>query len=154
MKVEGFDSDVTAAGHEKWIELTSCQFGNSRHIPMVAGNMQNRESSSTSIMDVTVTGALEKAWADITKWILSGRGGKKIEIDFVSTNNNIYQQLVLHNSLMSSLSMSTGGNDRPLISASIDSTKIEYKNIKQSQEGTTVSEPSIVTYDVAAGTTS
>ena len=55
MKYDGIDGDVTAEGHEKWIELNSFQWGVGRGISSPTGASADRESSAPSISEITVS---------------------------------------------------------------------------------------------------
>ena len=55
MKHDGIDGDVTAEGHEKWIELGSCQFGVGRSITNPTAKGGDREASAPSVSEIVVT---------------------------------------------------------------------------------------------------
>ncbi len=49
MKIDGIDGNVTASGHEKWIELHSVSFGQGRGILSARpGHQSNREALDRS----------------------------------------------------------------------------------------------------------
>jgi type VI secretion system secreted protein Hcp len=130
MKYEGIDGDVTAAGHEKWIELNSCQLGTSRHITNPTGRGADRESSAPSVSEIVVTKMTDAASTGLLREALWGEG-KLVKIDFCKTDKDKiepYLQLELENTMVSSFSVSSGG-DRPMESLSLNFTKIVFNNI-------------------------
>ena len=46
LNIDGLKGDVTAAGHEEWIECMSLQWGVGRGIHTPTGSSQERESSA------------------------------------------------------------------------------------------------------------
>ena len=81
MKVDGVDGSVTAAGHEKWIELDSAQMGVNRHVTEATGRGTNREASAPSVSEIVITKPLDCASTGLFRLSLWGEG-KKVKIDF------------------------------------------------------------------------
>lgn len=130
MQYDGIDGDVTAAGHEKWIELHSCQMGVSRHITNPSGRGVDREASAPAVSEIVVTKNTDAASTNLFRAALWGEG-KTVKIDFCKTDKDkqeAYLQLELENTLVSNYSVSSGG-DRPMESLSMNYTKITYNNI-------------------------
>jgi type VI secretion system secreted protein Hcp len=137
MKIDGIDGSVTAAGHEKWIELDSAQMGVNRHVTNPTGRGVNREASAPSVSEIVVTKPLDCASTGLFRLSLWGEG-KKVKIDFCKTDKDKiepYLQLELENTLISSYSASGHGggggvHDRPMESLSMNFTKITYATIQ------------------------
>ncbi len=130
MHYEGIDGDVSAAGHEKWIELQSVGMGVGRHITNPSGRGVDREASAPSLSEITVTKMTDAASANLFRASLFGEG-KKVKIDFCKTDKDAlepYLQLELENTLVSNYSVSSAG-DRPMESLSLNYTKITYNNV-------------------------
>lgn len=130
MKYDGIDGDVSAAGHEKWIELQSCQFGVGRHITNPSGKGVDREASAPALSEITVTKVTDAASSNLFRASLFGEG-KTVKIDFCKTDKDAlepYLQLELENTLVSGYSVSSAG-DRPMESLSLNYTKIIYNNV-------------------------
>lgn len=133
MKYDGIDGSVTAAGHEKWIELNSCQMGVGRGITMAVGRGANREASAPSVSEIVVTKDNDAASPKLFGAALEGEG-KKVLIDFCKTDGGKvepYLQLELENTMVSSYSVSGSGGDqhgRPMESLALNFTKIQFKN--------------------------
>ena len=134
LQYDGIDGDVTSQGHEKWIELTSLQWGCGRAMTSPTGGSADRESSTPSVSEVVVAKVTDGASSNLFRTSLGfgpGAEGKTVKIDFVKTDVSqpeAYLQLELTNTLISGFSMSSGG-DRPTESITLNFTKITYNNI-------------------------
>jgi type VI secretion system secreted protein Hcp len=150
MSYDGVTGDVTASGHEKWIELNSCQWGVGRGISSPTGASADRESSAPSVSEVVVTKATDAASVKLLDESYQGEG-KKVVLDFCKTdkgNLEVYMTITLENTLISGFSLSSGG-DRPMESLSLNFTKVEFKNTGMGAANDTGA-PETVTYDLAA----
>ena len=131
MQYEGITGSVTAAGHEKWIELHSCQLGVNRHVTSPTGRGTNREAAVPAVSEVVITKDLDCASVPLFQAALWGEG-KKVKIDFCKTDKDKvenYLQFELENTLVSSYSSSGSGGDgnaRPMESLSLNFTKILF----------------------------
>ena len=128
MNYDSAPGPVTAAGHEKWIELNSFQWGVGRGISMIVGDNTTRDSSTPSISEIVVTHEFDDSSINLFDLSVSGATGKTVKIDFVRTavgqaNPEVYVHYELENTLISGYSISTGG-DRPTESISLNFTKI------------------------------
>lgn len=151
LKIEGIDGDVTAAGHEKWIECDSMQWGVGRGIHTPTGSSSERESSPPSVSEVTVSKAMDAASPKIFTEACVGKA-KQVDIHLVQTGPNeleTYMEYVLTNALISGYSVSTGG-DRPHESLSFNFTKVEMKYTPFDNEHN-AGDPVPAGYDVSAG---
>jgi type VI secretion system secreted protein Hcp len=155
MKYDGIDGSVTAAGHEKWIELQSCQLGVNRHITSPTGRGENREAATPAVSEIVVTKDLDGASPNLFRASLWGEG-KTVKIDFCTTDKDKFEpylQLELENTLVSSYSVSGHGGDsnaRPMESLSLNYTKITYNNIGMGAANET-GQPDRAEWDLAQG---
>jgi type VI secretion system secreted protein Hcp len=152
VKYEGIDGDVTTAGHEKWIEVNSFQWGVGRGINNSTGSGADREGSTPSVSEIHVTKANDGASNNLLRASL-GIGelgeGKKVNIDFCKTDTSQpepYLQYELENCLVSNYSVSSGG-DRPSESLALNFTSVEVKNIGMGSANETGS-PDTANYDM------
>src|SRR5262245_42277971 len=128
MDYDGIKGAVTAAGHEKWIELHSAQLGVNRHVTNATGRGSNREASAPSVSEIVITKDLDCASTDLVKASLWGEG-KKVKIDFCKTDKDKFEnylQIELENTMVSSYSVSGHGGEshsRPMESLSLNFTK-------------------------------
>lgn len=151
MQIEGIEGDVTAEGHEKWIEINSFSWGVGRGVTSPMGGSADREASAPSISEVTVTKVSDKATANLLREALWGEG-KKVKIDFCKTDKDKfepYYQFELEEVLVSGLSISSGG-DRPSESLSLNFSKILFNDISMGSKNET-GDPDRVWYDLAKG---
>jgi type VI secretion system secreted protein Hcp len=149
MKYDSVDGDATAEGHEKWIQLNSCQWGVGRGISSPTGGSADRESSAPSVSEIVVTKATDVSSTKLLNEAYQGEG-QKCQIDFCKTDKGkleVFLTLNLENTVISGHSISSGG-DRPTESLSLNFTKVEFKNVNMGAAGDTGS-PDSVTYDLA-----
>ncbi len=155
MKYEAIDGDVTAEGHEKWIELHSCQFGVGRAIKSPTGGSKDREGSAPSLTEIAISKDTDVSSPKLFSESLQGEG-VPVTIDFCKTDKGkleTYLTYTLTDTVVSSFSMSHAGGDRskrPMESLSLNFTKIELKNISMGSANDTGS-PDAVTYDLGLG---
>jgi type VI secretion system secreted protein Hcp len=151
MNYDTIPGDATAESHTKWITLSSCQWGIGRGISTPVGSAENREASSCSVSEVTVTKEMDSASGKLWQELVKNTDGKDVQIDFTSTaggGDNTFMYIKLTNTLVSGMSLSSGG-DRPTESVSLNFTKIETKYMEQALDGTEASGGSAITYDLA-----
>ena len=79
--------DATAKGHEKWIELSSVQMG------------QSRSTASAAVTEITITKSMDSASMALWKQSLYGEG-LTIQIDFVKSDA-VYLTYTLQNAVIS-----------------------------------------------------
>jgi type VI secretion system secreted protein Hcp len=155
MKIDGVDGSVTAAGHEKWIEIESAQVGTHRHVTNATGRGVNREASVPAVSEIVVTKSTDCASTGLFRLSLHGEG-KKVKIDFVKTDKDKFEpylQLELENTLVSSYSVSGHGGDnhqRPMESLSLNFTKITYVTTHMDPSNKT-GKPDRAMWDLAQG---
>jgi len=143
--------DVTAAGHENWVEVNSCQWGVGRGISSPTGASADRESSAPSVSEIVVTKPTDIATTDLLNEALQGEG-QDVTIDFCKTdkgNLSVYLSYTLNNTMISGYSVSSGG-DRPQETLSFNFTKIMVRDIglgAKNEDGG----PATVGYDLALG---
>ena len=82
LHVEGLEGDVTAAGHEGWIECESFQWGVGRGITTPTGSSQERESTAPSVSEVTVVKNMDKCTPKLFEQSCVGTS-KLVKIDLV-----------------------------------------------------------------------
>lgn len=148
MKYDSIDGDVTATGHEKWIEVNSFQWGVGRGISSPTGGAADRESSAPSVSEIVVTKPTDISTIKLLNEALQGEG-QDVTIDFCKTdkgNLSVYLSYVLNNAMISGYSKSSGG-DRPTESLSINFTKIMCTDVAlgaKNEDGN----PATVGYDL------
>jgi type VI secretion system secreted protein Hcp len=149
VKYEGIDGEATHEEHKKWLDVSSVQWGVGRAISTPSGSTSNREASEPSVSEVTLTKLMDSSSPKFFTEACTGAAGKKVQIDLVTTGSpgKTYATYTLTNALVSSYSMSSGG-DRPAESISISFTKMEYK-FTPYDDTNKAGTPIAVSYDIS-----
>jgi type VI secretion system secreted protein Hcp len=145
LKITG---DVTEAGHPKWIEVDSLQFGVSRSIASPVGGVNDREATAPSVSEIVVTKVTDVSTIQLLNEALQGEG-KTVVIDFCKTDAGkleVYMTYTLTNCMISGHSLSSSG-DRPHESLSLNFTKVELKNVAMGADAK-AGNPETITYDL------
>ncbi len=132
------DGGVTTTGYEKQFEVISFQFGIGRGVGSPTGGSTNREASTPSVSEITLSKNLDEASGNLVKEAFSGAGKATAVISFVRTDANggvTYLEYTLSNVMVSGYSISSGG-DKPQESISLNFTKVEVKITPQNADGT------------------
>ena len=106
VKYGSITGDVTAAGHEKWIEVNSFQWGVGRGISSPTGGSADRESSAPSVSEIVVTKAADSVVVKLLDESLEGEG-EDVTIDFCKTDKGkleVYLSYTLTNTMISGFS--------------------------------------------------
>src|SRR4029077_18780440 len=85
MNYNDIPGDATAEGHEKWIEVNSCQWGVGRGISSPTGGSADREASAPSVSEIVVTKPTDVASTKLFDESLEGEGAD-VTIDFCKTD--------------------------------------------------------------------
>lgn len=128
MEIEGIEGNVTMEGYEAQIELHSFNWGVGRGISMITGRTANREVSSPSISEVTVSKSMDKATPLILQESVIGTKGKKVILHLVRTGGDTeeeYMTYTLHNALISSYSVGGSGDGEATETLSLSFTAVE-----------------------------
>lgn len=151
-KIEGIDGLVTAAGHEKWIDCSSLQWGVGRAISSSVGSSRDREASKPSISEVSITKDMDESSPLIFTEACVGKG-KQVEIHLCTVGTDqieTYMEYILSDCMVSGYSVSSGG-EKPSESISLSFTKMEMKFIPHDDAGKAAS-PIPAGYDLMQGT--
>ena len=151
---DGIPGEATQQDHTKWIDVLSLSWGVGRGISTVSGSTNNREASEPSVSEVSIVKMFDASSPKLFTESCTGNAGKTVKIDLTTTGSPgvTYCTYTLTNALVSSYSVSTGG-DRPTESISISFTKMEFKFTPyddKNKAGT----PVTVSYDMATTKTS
>jgi type VI secretion system secreted protein Hcp len=148
VKHGSIDGQVTTAGHEKWIELHSVQYGVSRATYSGAAGA-NREGSHPTISDITITKVFDVASPGLYRDAVAGAFDQEVKIHFTATTKDkteTYLELALTDCGVSSYSVSSGG-DQPMESLTLNFTKIMYTPSPLDKSGQP-KKGAVITYDL------
>lgn len=125
LKIEGVDGEVTAKGHEKWIEINSAQWGVGRGVSAPSGG--TREASAPSFSELTLTKLTDKTTPFFFLQAATGTG-RQVDIHWTQSSalggEVVYYAITLSDVLVSGFSQSSGG-DRPAESISLNYSKFQ-----------------------------
>lgn len=154
LKIGDIKGNVSAEGHQDWIECSSLQFGVGRAIPMAVGTQTNREASHPSLSEISITKQMDDSSPYLFQESVVGES-KQVQIHVTKTGANQLDSIVeytLDSALISSYSISSGG-DQPSEALSIAFTKIEMKYVVW-DEAHSQSSQIPVSYDLATAVAS
>jgi type VI secretion system secreted protein Hcp len=123
-----FEGDVTTSGFEKWIELSSFQWGVGRGIGSAMSGQASRESSIPSVSEVVVTKRMDKSSPKLWEDSVGGKLNSTVKIAFTTTSEGETKKFLEYeftNTGLSGYSISSGG-DMPTESLSLNFTKVEW----------------------------
>lgn len=127
IEFEGIKGNVTADGFADHIKVLSLNFGVSRGISMESGHMANREATRPSLSEITFTKLADISSTPLFKESVTGSTGKKVKIKFVQTGADkvtTFMDYELEDCLVSSYSVSAGGDSDPVESISLSFAKV------------------------------
>lgn len=152
----GIQGDVTAAGFEGQIFISSFNFDVRRKISMEPGNLANRENTRPSISVVTLTKGLDKSSPLIFKESLATSTGKTVKLHFVRTQDEKlmeYMTFELEDCVVSGFKTSgegrKGGLPREEITLSYAKLVVSHTQFDKSNKA---GSPVRTGYDLAKGT--
>jgi type VI secretion system secreted protein Hcp len=153
VKYGSLNGEATATGYEKWLECNSFQWGVGRGISAGVGGASKREATAPSVSEITMTKTMDAFSPLLLKESIGG-DAKEVKIHLTQTDNDgkhvAYQKYILHNTLVSGYSLSSGG-DRPSESFSLNFTKFDSEYIKVDDKFKTETTGHVI-YDIAAAT--
>lgn len=134
MKMDKIQGDVTAKGHEKWIEIYDLNFSVKRHINTEPGRIADREGTRPSISEITITKKIDRSSPLIFSESCVGKATPSVQIDICQTDDSLnpYTQLTLNNVIvsgyeLSSLQQEQAIQQNPMERISLSFDKIELK---------------------------
>jgi type VI secretion system secreted protein Hcp len=153
MNWDGVPGDVTTQGFEKWIELSSFQWGVGRGIGTAARGAATREASEPNISEIVVTKRLDKASTKLFQDAVAGDLSATVKFSFTTTSKGATTQFLnyeLTNTGLSGYSVSSGG-ELPTESLSLNFTKVvwSFTGTDPAVSGTPVTQG----YDLTTATT-
>lgn len=153
MKFDSIDGEVTAKGHEKWIEVLSWSFGVTN--PTTIGSSTGGAGAGkASFQDLHFVQNSQSSSPKLLQALARGDHLKSALLTFVKGESNPveYLKIKLEDVLVSSFQ--AGGaegsnNDLPSESVSLNFAKIEWNYTPQNSDGTTVA-PIVFPFDIRA----
>ena len=150
MKIPGVQGNVTAKGHEKWIEVKSLDFRVSNDVQMQTGKTFNRFTSVPDFKLIDLTKLMDQSSHLLFEHSCSGKVISTVEIHCCSTGSTMtpYAKYVFSNVAVASYAAITTG-DQPVENIELGYTKVE--STYQSRDASNkLSSPYTSGYDVEA----
>jgi len=129
--------DSNLGDHEEWVQFDSVQWGVSRPIASTTGG-GDRETSQPMFTDITLSKSMDKASIDLFIESCGGKTPFPAIIRWINTSgdaNEVYHELELGNTLITSYTSSSGG-DRPTDTITLNFTTINVKYTRFKPDGT------------------
>ncbi len=149
IKYGALDGEVTAKGYEKWMEVSSLQWGVGRGVSVGSGGGSKREATAPSVSEIVVTKTMDGISPLILKEAIGGKS-TDVKIHMTQTDQSgkhiAYQKYLLGSTLISGYSISSGG-DRPNESMSMNFAKFDSEYIKIDDKFATATTGHVI-YDI------
>ncbi|HUD62057.1 MAG TPA: type VI secretion system tube protein Hcp [Acetobacteraceae bacterium] len=149
MNWDGAPGAVTTKGFEKWIEVSSFQWGVGRNIGSAARGSKTREASEPHFSEIVVTKVLDKATTKLFTEAVAGDLSKTVKFKFTTTTKDkvdTYLAFELSDCACSSLTMSASTEGIPMESLSINFTKVMFTYTER--DAKVGGDPDTVQYDM------
>ena len=132
LKLGSIKGNVTAKGHEDWINVDSFQFGVGRGISTPTGSSRDREASAPSLSEISIQKQMDQASPYLFNEGCVGSKGLKATFHFCKTSADkleTFLEIELENTLVSGYSVSSGGDGKPSENVTLNYTKYVMKYI-------------------------
>ena len=152
MKFEGIEGNVSAHNYKNWIELQSFGNGLSRNVQSVVGAAGEREAGQPTFTEVTITKEHDQSTGKLLRECVANTRGKKVEIDFVATDEQVWMKIELEKVIITQQSLAATGESSHggmIETYSLSFGKILYVPRLRHSSGTRVENPQRVGYDLA-----
>ena len=129
MKLENIEGDVTAAGHEKWVQLEKLQFSTKRSLTAEPGRIADREATRPSISEFLIEKRMDKSTPLLFSESCVGKAKSELKIEICQTGTNLipYMQYTLYNVIISAYQVNALYNEYPSESINLSFDRIEMR---------------------------
>jgi type VI secretion system secreted protein Hcp len=131
LQIPNIDGDVTAKGHEQWIQLQSMQFQIARHLKTQPGRVTDREGARPELTPIRIVKQMDKTTPLIFSEACAGKAKPSLCIHLCTTNDSLspYMEYTLSNVIFSGYHVETVEADYPSEQVVLSYDKIEMKYI-------------------------
>ena len=133
MQIKGIQGDVTAKGHENWIQLEGFNFNVSRSISTDPGRISDRESTRPSISEVVIHKKSDKSFPLLFNEACVGKAKPQVVLHVCQTDDSLkpYMEITLNNAIVSHYGISQdpmvqSGKPNEVIGLSFDKIEVRY----------------------------
>lgn len=133
MQINGIQGDVTAKGHENWIQLEGFHFNVSRSISTDPGRIADRESTRPAISEVIINKKADKTFPLLFNEACVGKAKPQVVLHVCQTDDSLkpYMEITLNNAIVSHYSIKQDpstvvGKPEEVIGLSFDKIEVRY----------------------------
>lgn len=129
MQIDGIKGNVTAKGHEGWIEILTFDHSVNRTITTHPGYTYDREASAPTINEAVMSKLIDSTSPKLFGLSTVGKSLDKVVIDFTKTGDELttFLTYTLANVMVSSYNVTGTNSALPNESITINFTKLEIK---------------------------
>lgn len=129
MKIQGIDGDVSAQGHEQWIQVSSIDFSTRRSLTAEPGRISDREATRPNISELCITKKMDKASPLLFSESCVGKAKPEIKIDICQTGSSLipYMQYTLNNVIISGYGIRAEPDQYPQEKIQLSFDRIEMR---------------------------
>jgi len=129
MQIQGIEGDVTAKGHEKWIQIQNLEFKTTRHLKTQPGRVIDREGSRPELSPIFICKQMDKTTPLIFSEACAGKAKASVKIHLCTTNDTLmpYMEYTLSNVIVSSYALESIPDEYPHERFALNYDKIEMK---------------------------
>jgi type VI secretion system secreted protein Hcp len=127
MKVDGIDGDVSARGHDNWIQVDNLQFDVSRNVTNTAGKLYDRILSQPNFTEITLSKKVDKASSYLLQYACSTKAIDRVEIDVCTTDQELspYVKYTLEKVIIAEMRHETFSGTTPFEKLRLNFTRLE-----------------------------
>ena len=129
MKIEGIEGDVTAKGHENWIQIDKIELHIERTLSAEPGRISDRERTRPTLSEITIHKKMDRTSPLLFSESCVGKAKEELLIDICQTNNTLsaYMQYNLSNVIVSYYQVNHENNHQPIETIRLSYDRIEMK---------------------------
>ena len=154
MKIPGIEGDISAQGHEQWIQLSSLNFATKRSLCIEPGRITDREATRPSVSEIEITKKMDKASPQLFSESCVGKAKPEIKIDICQTGSSLipYMQYTLRNVIVSAYRVDAENEFYPTekLHLSFDRLEMRYTPFDEQNQAQS---PIPAAYDLKKATT-
>jgi len=129
MKIPAIEGDISAQGHEHWIQILNLEFSTKRSLSIEPGRIADREATRPAISEVLIYKKMDKASPLLFSEACVGKAKNEVKIDICQTGSSLmpYMQYTLGNVIISSYSVEAENDAYPKEKLHLSFDRIEMR---------------------------
>lgn len=156
MQIDGIEGESLDDKHKNWIELLSYSHNIAQPTSASRSSAGGATTGRSEHGDYLVTMLMDKSYPKLAEAVSSGKPFKKVKIECCRAGGSQlkFKEIVLEEVLISSLSVDSSGShghNFPVVTASLNYSKIEWTYTQQKRADGSGGGNVAAKYDLAAG---